>query len=64
MKQYTITIACDHHEGDEFCNWLNEQGHDATIGNDTGNWIDGINTDYDILANEIINDLWVEYCNQ
>ena len=62
-KTYEIEIAIDSVEPDKFCAWLNENGHSATIGNSTGNYIDGILTDHDIDANDIMNNLWADYCN-
>jgi hypothetical protein len=60
---YKIEIAVDTTEADEFCAWLNEQGHDATVGDSTGNYIDGVWTSSDEQANTILGDLWAEYCN-
>ncbi len=39
MKTYTIEIAVNTVDAHEFCEWLNEQGHDATIGASTGNFM-------------------------
>ena len=62
MKTYTIEISLDHAEAENFCIWLNEQGHYASIGSTTGNFVDGEWTSTNEIANEIINDLWDEYC--
>lgn len=51
--RYEITLAVDHHEGDEFVAWLNERGHIATVGNDTRNHLSGAGS----LAG-----LWEQYC--
>lgn len=37
MNKYKIVIACDCEEGEEFADWLRQQGHEASVGNDTGN---------------------------
>lgn len=58
MKTYTITIACDHPEAEEFAEWLNEQGHIARVGSDTANWIDGER------GADVFDDLWDNYCDQ
>jgi hypothetical protein len=60
----SIQIAVDHAEAEQFANWLNAQGHSATIGNSTGNYVNGAWTAYDIDANEILSGLWDAYCNQ
>ena len=62
--KHTIIIACDHEEGEKFVEWLNNAGHDASIGRSTGNYVDGAWTSSDAEANEISNSLWTEYCNQ
>ncbi len=62
-KTHKIEIAVDHTEADEFCAWLNEQGHSATVGTSTGNYVDGEWTSSDADASEILNGLWDEYCN-
>lgn len=65
MKTNTheIEIAVDHTEAEEFCAWLNEQGHSATVGRYTGNYVDGEWTSSSAEAGEILNTLWDEYCN-
>ena len=60
---YQIEIASDTIEAEEFCYYLNKNGHDAIIGNTTGNYVDGNCTNSDIDANEIMNGLWSDYCN-
>jgi hypothetical protein len=52
-----IEIACDHHEADQFRDWLIAQGYDAKIGRSSGNYIDGIR------STDEINRLWADYCN-
>lgn len=59
---YRIEIASDHHEAEQFCAWLSARGHDAKIGNSTGNYVDGVRTT-DNDANEIMRALWDAYCN-
>lgn len=63
MTTYTIEIACDTPEAEQFAAWLNAQGHDARVGRSTGNYVDGSWTDNNAEANEIMNDLWSQYCN-
>lgn len=63
MNKYEIIIACDQHEGEQFKNWLIARGHDAEIGNSTGSYVDGAWTSSDQDANEIMNQLWSDYCN-
>jgi hypothetical protein len=58
-----IEIAVDTIEADEFCEWLNLHGHQAIIGNSTGNYIDGIWTSVNEDANEKMRDLWDDFCN-
>jgi hypothetical protein len=53
---YTIVLSVDHHEGEKFAAWLNERGHNASVGRDTGNHIDA---DHD----NILTALWNEYCS-
>ena len=57
-----IELACDHHEGPEFCQWLNAAGYNATIGNTTGNFVDGVWTGSDSEASEFLRNLWDQYC--
>ena len=63
MKKYKIEIAVDNAEGKEFVAWLNKNGHDASLGTSTGNYINGDWTSTDENANQILNDLWNKYCN-
>ena len=58
MKNHTIIIACDQHEGEEFAAWLNDRGHTAIIGTDTGTWVDGERN------SPISDELWDDYCDQ
>ena len=53
-----IEIATDTISADEFCNWLNSQGHDATVGSSTGSYIDGEWTSTDDSAARIYRELW------
>lgn len=63
MSKHEIIIAADHHEAEAFAAYLVEQGHSATIGNSTGNYVDGVCTDHDAEASETMNRLWNDYCN-
>ena len=63
MKKYIIEIAVDNNEASEFMEWLNKNGHEATIGKSTGNYVDGECTSNNEYANRIMNELWEEYCN-
>lgn len=60
----TIEIACDHEHQISFRNWLNAQGYDASIGNTTGNLINGIRTSDDPDINDDFNRLWEDFCNE
>lgn len=60
---YTIELACDTTEADQFKEWLISRGHDVQIGNSTGNYIDGECTSHSIVANDIMRNLWEDYCN-
>lgn len=60
--KYTIILACDATESEEFSAWLEQKGHDVSIGNSTGSYVDGIWTQHDENASEIMNLLWDEYC--
>ena len=62
MRTYEIRVACDTDEGEQFVAWLNKQGHDAEMSNDTGNHIDGVWTSTDVDADTITNALWDAYC--
>ena len=59
---HTIELACDQHEGEEFCAWLRERGHAVTIGRSTGSYVYGVETGPDDNAREILGRLWGEYC--
>jgi len=63
-QPHSIVIAIDSPEAEEFVSWLNEQGLEASIGTDTGSWVDGQNTDNDPEASQLINGLWENYCNR
>ena len=62
MEKLEITIAVDHHESEQFCEWLNGQGLDASIGNDTSNYINGESTGSSEELNIKMNSLWDSYC--
>ena len=57
-----IIIGSDNDEADKFAAWLNQQGHSATIGNSTGNYVNGACTSSDCGANETMRSLWDAYC--
>lgn len=60
---HTIEISCDNDEGAQFAAWLNAQGHTATVGRSTGDYVDGAWTSSDIDASEAMRALWTAYCN-
>jgi len=62
MKKHQIEIAVDTVEAESFKIWLIDNGHNAEIGTSTGNYVDGEWTSCDPNANEIMNNLWDEYC--
>lgn len=62
MTTHKIELACDHHEGDKFAQWLNERGHDAHVGNTAGSYIDGAWTSRDPDSSDILRTLWDGYC--
>ena len=64
MEKHKIEIAVDTTEAKQFCNWLKKQGHDASVGSSTGNYVDGEWTSGNDEADEIFRDLWESYCNQ
>lgn len=57
-----IIIAVDTPEATDFIEYLEYEGHIATIGQDTRNYIDGIDTSTDETLNETMNNLWLGYC--
>ena len=59
---YEIEISTDNDEAEAFCEWLNANGHLAFVGFETGNYVDGTWTSTDDEANEIMVDLWNQYC--
>lgn len=61
--KHTIEIAGDTTECQQFADWLNAQGHTATIGRSTGSYVDGVWTCSDVDASEIFNTLWLSYCD-
>lgn len=59
-----IDISIDHAEAEEFCLWLNMRDDiSASVGRSTGNYVDGNWTSSNIEEDEILNNLWYEYCN-
>ena len=63
MNTVTIIISRDNDEGEQFAAWLQQQGHTASVGNSTGNYINGALTSSDAEANETMRMLWNSYCN-
>ena len=59
-----LEIACDTDEGEEFVAWLNQSGHDATLGKTTSNFIHGKDTSLDAELSAIMNQLWNQYCDE
>jgi hypothetical protein len=59
----TIVLACDTHEGEQFRDYLISLGIDASIGQDTGDHVDGYWTAKNIPASEIMRQLWDNYCS-
>lgn len=59
----TIIISSDNDDGEQFAAWLQQQGHTASVGNSTGNYINGALTSSDAEANETMGMLWNSYCN-
>ncbi len=57
--RYIIKTSCDHDEA--FCEWLNANGHYASVGSDTGNYVDNLCILADDDANKIFVDLWNQY---
>jgi len=60
--EHTVVLACDTTEAEQFCAWLNKNGHSATIGRDTGDYIDGTRTANDADTSIIMQQLWDAYC--
>ena len=61
-EEYIIEVACDNPEGEDFVEWLIAKGHDAVLGDSTGDYVDGVWTSTDNEAAEIMSNLWLEYC--
>jgi hypothetical protein len=63
-----IELAVATPEAEQFRDWLIAQGHDACVGNSTGNYIDGVlcggRNDDDGEARAVLGALWEQYCNQ
>ncbi len=62
VTRYIIKTSCDHDEAEAFCEWLNANGHYASVGSSTGNYVDGTWTSADDDTSEIMVDLWTQYC--
>ena len=63
MRSYTVQIACSNDEAVDYCEWLKQKEHKASVSSDDANYIDGVCTNDDIDANLISNQLWNAYCN-
>ena len=61
--QHLIIVSSDNDEGEQFVEWLQQQGHTVSISNSTGNYLDGVCTSSDVDANEKMRALWASYCN-
>jgi len=64
MKKHIIEVSRYSYQSAPFVDWLNDHGHDASLGNTTGNYIDGVSTSHDWSANDIMTVLWESYCDQ
>lgn len=62
-NQYTIEVDFTNPEAAQFVDWLNQQGHTATIGRTADNKIDGMLSSSDEDASSVSNALWADYCN-
>ena len=62
-QHLNIIISRDSDEGKQFAAWLQQQGHTASIGSSTGNYINGAMTSSDAEASETMRMLWNSYCN-
>lgn len=62
--KHKIVISCDTPDAEQFCDYLNALGHDAEIGDSTGNYVDGTWTSADETANAIMRQMWVDFCDQ
>ena len=63
MTTYRLEVACNTLQGAEFVQWLNEKGHDAKLGNSTGDYVNGeITSNQEAPAGEIMRSLWTEFC--
>jgi desulfoferrodoxin (superoxide reductase-like protein) len=58
-----IRIAFDTPDAEHYVNWLKFQDHDAEIGRESCDEIDGNSTFHSETAREISERLWSEYCN-
>ena len=63
LKKYNIEIAVDMDEAEAFRDFIIKQGHNATIGKTTGNYVDGAWTSTDSGADLIFWELWRDFCN-
>ena len=64
MTIYTITVAVDTPEAEDFAVWLESRGHSATVGDSTGDYVDGSWTSTDAAAAAVLTRLWGEYCSR
>jgi hypothetical protein len=63
MNTHKIEIACDTRNAERYRDWLIAQGHAATIGGTTSNYIDGVNSSADETANDLCRELWEQFCD-
>lgn len=49
-------------EAQAFAQWLNAQGHNASVGRSTGSYVDGKSTGTDDEARAALEALWDQYC--
>ena len=62
-KQHTIEVDFTNPEAAQFVEWLNQQGHTATIGRTADEKIDGMLSASDEETSKVSNALWDAYCN-
>lgn len=59
-----VQISVDCSVAGDFARWLTANGHHASIGTSTGNYIDDDLCSEDEHARDCFNDLWGEYCRE
>lgn len=60
---YEIILSTDTPDGARFAGWLRAHGHDARVGDDTGDHIDGVWTSCSAGMSTIMRELWEEFCS-